>query len=298
MVMRSPSERQELLRQARATLCRRRRTLQPRHNPGIVTDIILHEVEVRPDDLQDVVEVVRHAPGELARGLHLLALPQGRLVPQLLGYIDASHHRATTRHLAARYLVFTPLLRNTRGQRPVRRLDLKVQWFEQGSHCRQAAREQLLPRQGAALDRIPVCELHKGFVPGHDRAFGVDHADRIAQALEGRLEQTRTCKKVTLRAFESPSSAHDDDDAGDEAHESTTHDQQRSDVAFVLLRVQRRKPPGQQQPLTFDERVADAANPLQRRARRAGAGQGKRGLSPMDPIDGHTTGKPLQLFTD
>ncbi len=81
---------------------------------GVVVRARLDQVEVGLDDLQDVVEVVRHAAGELADRLHLLALPKRRVVAQLLGHVDAAHHGAAARHLAARDLVVAALVGDAR----------------------------------------------------------------------------------------------------------------------------------------------------------------------------------------
>ena len=184
-------------RRAKASSCWVRRAprsaaaaaaLQARQHRRIGVHRTLHQVEVRLDDLQDVVEVVRHAAGELAGRLHLLALPQRRLVAQLLGDVDAANDRAAARHLAARDLVVAAVIRDAHRQRAAGCLDAELQRLEQRAHRRQAVREQLIARQRRLLRRIPARKADERLVPGDDLAVGVDHEDRVLKAFQRRLQ--------------------------------------------------------------------------------------------------------------
>ena len=88
------------------------------------------------DDLEDVVEVVRHAACELASRFHLLALAQRRLVAQLLGDVDTSHHRSAARHLAARDFIVAAVVTGARRHQPVGRLGVEFQRLEQRTRGR------------------------------------------------------------------------------------------------------------------------------------------------------------------
>ena len=78
---------------------RRDRRLQPLLGPQIASDIPDEQLKVAADDLQDVVEVVRHAAGQLADGLHLLRLAQLRL-----GLVRARRWRSRRALPACRWL--------------------------------------------------------------------------------------------------------------------------------------------------------------------------------------------------
>ena len=75
----SSSERQQLRGELRSARDGGDRGLQPLLGARIAGDVATEQLQVAADDLQDVVEVVRHAAGELADGLHLLRLAQLRL---------------------------------------------------------------------------------------------------------------------------------------------------------------------------------------------------------------------------
>ena len=156
------------------------------------------EVEVRLDDLKDVVEVVRHAAGELAGRLHLLALPQRHLVAQLLGDVDAANDRTATRHLAARDLVVATVIRARApsASRP-ERLDAELQRLEQRAHRRQALGEQLIARQRRRAWRDPSPrERTNGSFQATTLPLGVDHEDRVLKAFKRRLQQPRRDRPV------------------------------------------------------------------------------------------------------
>jgi hypothetical protein len=78
-------EGQELLRELGAPLRRAARGLEEAARPLLVL-VGLEQVEVAGDHLEQVVEVVGEAGGELADRLHLLRLPEG-----LLGGAPARH---------------------------------------------------------------------------------------------------------------------------------------------------------------------------------------------------------------
>ena len=132
-------ERQKLLGQSRSAFGRRRGVVEAADCLGVGADIGPHEVEIGLDDLQDVVEIVRHAAGQLADRFHLLALPERRLVAQLFGDVDAPYDRATVGHVAARDLVLLPVVRNPRRQQAADRGLAELQGRQQGPHGRPLA---------------------------------------------------------------------------------------------------------------------------------------------------------------
>ena len=234
-----------------------RRGLQARQHRRIGVHRTLHQVEVRLDDLEDVVEVVRHAAGKLTGRLHLLALPQRHLVAQLLGDIDEANDRTAARHLAARHLMVAAVIRGAHRQRPARCLDAEFQRLEQCAHRRQAIAKQLITRQRRLLRRIPARKAEERLVPGDDLAVGVDHEDRVLKAFKRHLQEPGSITQLALRLFQAAGAANDDVHADDQAQERAGHDQQAGDVGLILLRAQQGQPARQQEPLPLDEGVGD-----------------------------------------
>ena len=287
---------QQLLGQARAPVGRRCRGVEARQHRRVGVHRALHQVEVRLDDLEDVVEVVRHAAGELAGRLHLLALPQRHLVAQLLGDIDEANDRAAARHLAARNLVVATVIRGAHRQRAAGRLDAELQRFEQRAHRRQAIRQQLIARQRRLLGGIPARKADERLVPGDDLAVGIDHEDRVLQAFQRRLQQPRPITQLALRVFQAAGAANDDVHADDEAQERAGHDQQAGDVGLILLRAQHGQPARQQEPLPLDEGVGDLPELIAGRAARSGALQGQRRVAAVELIGRDRAVELVQLL--
>jgi hypothetical protein len=267
----APREGKKLLGEPRAPVGRRAGGAEPGESRAIVRHRALHEIEVGLDDLEDVVEVVRHAAGELARRLHLLALAQRRLVAQLFGDVDAAHHRSAARHLAARDLVVASVVARTRRHLAVGRLGAKLQRLEQRAHGRRSVGQKLIARQCRVPGGIPPRQAQKGFVPCRDPAVGVDHEDRILQALERGLQQVRAIGKRQLRGLQASGAADDDVHADEQAQEGAGQQQETGDIGLVLLRAQHGQASGQQQPLPFDERFGDLADLVAGNLARPGA---------------------------
>ena len=92
---------QELSGQPRTALDSRNRALQARRYARIRCDVAGHQIQIGADDLQQIVEIVGNAAGELANGLHLLRLAERHLGLYTLGYIQAGHQKTAMRHLVA-----------------------------------------------------------------------------------------------------------------------------------------------------------------------------------------------------
>ena len=120
-------------------------------------------------------------------------------------------------------------------------------------------------------DGIPARQAHEGLVPRHDLAVGVDHEDRVLQALERGLQQVRAVGQRALRVLQVPGAADDDVHADEQAQEGAGQQQQTGDVGLLLLGAQQGQPAGQQQPLPLDERFGDLADLVAGGLARSGA---------------------------
>jgi hypothetical protein len=129
-------------------------------------------------------------------------LAQGRLVAQLLGDVDAAHHRSAARHLAARDLVVAAIVARARRHQAVGRLGAKLQRLEQRAHRGGAVGQKVVARQRRVLAGIPSRQAQEGLVPRHDPAAGIDHEDRVTQALERGLKEVRAVGQCKLRGLQ------------------------------------------------------------------------------------------------
>jgi len=239
---------------------RGRGVVQPVNRLGVVTDIGSHEIEIGLDHLQDVVEVMRHATGQLADGLHLLSLAQCRLVAQFLRDVDAPYDRAAVRHVAARDLILLPIMGDPRRQRSADGALLELERRQQRSHGRPLTRQQPIARRQWLFRRIPSGQPDERPVPRHDDPLGIEHEDRVLQCLQGRLQELRSCRELALRIFQPTGAAHDDVHAGNEADEGAAEDQQAGGIRLLLLGAQHAEPSCELQLLAFDERLGDLAD--------------------------------------
>jgi len=218
------------------------------------------EIEIGLDHLQDVVEVMRHATGQLADGLHLLSLAQCRLVAQFLRDVDAPYDRAAVRHVAARDLILLPIMGDPRRQRSADGALLELERRQQRSHGRPLTRQQPIARRQWLFRRIPSGQPDERPVPRHDDPLGIEHEDRVLQCLQGRLQELRSCRELALRIFQPTGAAHDDVHAGNEADEGAAEDQQAGGIRLLLLGAQHAEPSCELQLLAFDERLGDLAD--------------------------------------
>jgi hypothetical protein len=85
-------EDQELLRQLRAARRRSRGRLHQLARPLVGAEPGFEKLEIAEHAGQQVVEIVRHAPGKLSDGLHLLELPQRFFGSTPLGCLDRLRH--------------------------------------------------------------------------------------------------------------------------------------------------------------------------------------------------------------
>ncbi len=134
------------------------------------------------------------------------------------------------------------------------------------------------------LARLPLRQLGEGLVPGHDGSLAVDHEDRVAQAFQGRLEQPRSAGERGLAALKLAGAAHDDIDTDNKADEGAGHDQKAGNVGLLLLRPQRRQPSRQQEPLAFDEGVAQQPDLPEHRAAGARSIERERRVAAVDLV--------------
>ncbi len=105
---------QQLLDKTPAPLGCRKRALDAAHRGGIFRNIAPHQLQVGLNDLQDIVEIVRHAAGELSGSLHFLSLAQLRLDSKFVGDVDTADYQTAIGHDAGEDLVFMPGHRNPR----------------------------------------------------------------------------------------------------------------------------------------------------------------------------------------
>ena len=284
---------QELLGQAGAAIGSRRCALHPRGHRGIVADLAFQQVQIGANDLQDVVEVVRHAAGELAGRFHLLALAQRRLVMQLLRDVDAAHHRAATRHLAAIDLVVASVMGDANDRGALRGHGAEIERQKQRPRRGRAFGQELIERGRRLRPRFPLRQLSEGLVPRHHGALVVDDEDRITQTFQRGLQQPRPAGELELAALQPGRTADNDIDADDQADECAGHDQQARDVGLLLLGSQRRHAPGEQQPLPLDQGIAQQTDLPQHRPAGAGAVERERRLAAVQLVGAH---RCIELF--
>ncbi len=144
-----------------------------------IAGLVPHQQElgIADDDGEQIVEVVRHAAGELTHGLHLLRLRELRLQRLLLGHVDqVDDNRLVCGMIGAAGIH----LRH--GVASAGRTD-----FDRRLQAAIGAGEQLVDRgtvgrldqfrQVAAGRRLPAKECREGLIGGDDPAIGLDGGD-------------------------------------------------------------------------------------------------------------------------
>ena len=162
------------MRQAGAAPRRVHRVLHDLAQVGPVYQRLVQQVEVAVDDGEQVVEIVRHAAGQLAHDFHLLRLAQPLLADaqRLLGGAALQHHLDGGAQLALRERLQQVAVR-LGGARPLQRRFVGI--------------------GGEIDDRGMVAGRYAcSGVDAVDLAFDVDiHQDEVRQRLLDRLQRLR-----------------------------------------------------------------------------------------------------------
>ena len=191
-----PAEQQQLPRQRRRTLGGDPDLLDAirlvRGKPAVVHE----QVHLQPDDRQDIVEIVRHAAGQLAEALHFLGLPKLRFHGFALGKIQ---HEANA--------FFKVVLKHCRAQQDrharavfanpfllIRRANSGGGEFLQGALVEFGVfrRRHRHPVNGPGLQGLPrvARELQEGVVAIGDPAFGVPKNHALGVGVHQPAEAT------------------------------------------------------------------------------------------------------------
>ncbi len=184
------------------------------------------QIEIGVDDLQQVVEVVRHAAGKMAHGLHLLRLAHASLRTHALGHVGGGDQEAfagdvglvdVERAIAAQHagVVLTAMLGGRRhGVQPVAR----------ESFIDRAEFRQRRAHRGQRGGKIHQAEEY--LVERGDLVGVVEHHDAVADVVERRLQDARLPRPDRFAERQLDVVAHQHR-ARHEQHDERQHGEQR-----------------------------------------------------------------------
>ena len=224
-------EGQKLRGQPRAAAHRLERVLDALRARRIVLQIGAGALEIGADDLQQVVEVVSDAAGEMADRLHLLRLPRGLLRDQPLGRVDAYDDKAAGRDRRAIDLKLAAVERNrTMARRTVARgliedphRAVPLEAFKDGKQCAPACE---ITRKAHQLEEIVVEDA--------ELAVGCEHRDPVADGVERGLQDCRFICELALAHAQALVAAHQEQRRAQD-HEQRHHRGQRAGDDLVAL---------------------------------------------------------------
>ncbi len=183
-------EGEELAGQGRSSLGRPRRALDPLLQPGVAVELGPDELQVPEDDLQQVVEIVRDAAGQLPDRLHLLGLAQHGLGLGALGHVRDGQDEAAVRHRRPADLQVVPvralaLVRDRLTWIPAAVADLVLALQRGATGLAGVLGEGAVSDAGAEHGLRQVEQHLEALVPVREPAVGPEHRDALAEAVDG-----------------------------------------------------------------------------------------------------------------